>query len=148
MIFLIDLLNERIDIIKAAKKQNEMETRINELGDFVLSVEESINKEKSRGATKKLKTKTERRKIILSRRSVLKNAIKLYDKRDTIINAFINKNIYPGDLEEDVYQDKETEYEESIAERAKMRIQNQEGQVLKILTPQQMLSRLPISLAQ
>ena len=29
-----------------------------------------------------------------------------------------------------------------------MRRQNQEGQRLKILTPQQMLSRLPISLAQ
>ena len=40
------------------------------------------------------------------------------------------------------------EYEESIAERTKRRRQNQEGQGLKILTPQQMLSRLPISLAQ
>ena len=55
----------------------------------------------------------------------------------------------PGDLEEDVYQKEEPEYEESIAERTKMRRQNQQSaKGLKILTPQQMLSRLPISLAQ
>ena len=40
------------------------------------------------------------------------------------------------------------EYEESTAERTKMRRENQEGKGLEILTPNQMLSRLPISLAQ
>ena len=65
-----------------------------------------------------------------------------------MINAFINKNTYPGDLENDVYQDKESKFDEYIAERAKMRRQNQEGHGLKILTPQQMLRKLPISLAQ
>ena len=54
----------------------------------------------------------------------------------------------PGDLEEDVYQKEKPRYEESIAERTKMRRQNEEGQELKILTPEQMLSRLPIILAQ
>ena len=55
----------------------------------------------------------------------------------------------PGDLEKDVYQKEEPEYEESIAERLKLRKQNQQSaKGLKILTPQQMLSRLPISLAQ
>ena len=45
-------------------------------------------------------------------------------------------------------------FEERISERTKMRRQkksdeeNQEGQVVKILTPDQMLSRLPITLAQ
>ena len=72
----------------------------------------------------------------------------MYDKRDIIINAFTNKNILPGNLEEDVYQDEEPKHEKSIAERKKMSRQNEEGQELKILTPQQMLSRLPISLAQ
>ena len=123
-----------------------MITEINELVGFVLSEEESINKEKSRGAIKKAKTK--RRKIISSQKSVIKNAIKLYDKRDIIINVFINENILPENLEEDVHLQEKTEYEESIAERTKMRRQNQEGQGLKILAPQQMLSRLPISLAQ
>ena len=54
-----------------------------------------------------------------------------------------------GNLEEDFYQKEEPEYEESIAERIKMRKQNQQSaKGLKILTPEQMLSRLPISLAQ
>ena len=110
--------------------------------------QESINKEKSKGTIKKIKTKTQGRNIISSQRSVIKIAIKLYDKRDIIINAFINKNIETGNLEKDAYLQEKPEYDEYIAERAKIRRQNQEGQVLKILTPQQMLSRLPISLAQ
>ena len=80
--------------------------------------------------------------------NALNNALKLFDKRGIIIDAFVSKNILPGDLEEDVYQDKEPKYEESIAERIKKRRRNQEGQGLKMLTPQQMLSRLPILLAQ
>ena len=62
MIFLTDLLNERIGIIKAKKEQNEMITKINELGNIVLLEEKIINKEKIRGAIKKVKTKTQRRK--------------------------------------------------------------------------------------
>ena len=65
-----------------------------------------------------------------------------------VIDAFLNKNILPRNLEEDVHQEEKPEYEKSIAVRTKMRRQNQEGQRLKILTPEQMLSRLPISLAQ
>ena len=65
-----------------------------------------------------------------------------------MVNTFINKNNYPGNLEKDVYQDKEPKFDQSIAERTKMRRQNQEGQGLKTLTPEQILSRLPISLAQ
>ena len=47
----------------------------------------------------------------------------------------------------------EPKFEESIAERTKMKRQksdakNQEGQGVKILTPNQMLSRLTITLAQ
>ena len=154
-----------------------MMTKIDEVGSFVLLEEESINKVKSRGAIKKIKTKAQKRKIISSRRSVIKNVIKLYDKRYTTINAFINKNITPADLEEDVYLEEKPEYEEIIAERvragsagsddnkfytpeespksimpdleteesaAERRKHERHG--LKILTPQQMLSRKPISL--
>ena len=39
------------------------------------------------------------------------------------------------------------EYDDYIADRTKVRRQNQKGQELKKLTPQQMLNRLPISLA-
>ena len=54
----------------------------------------------------------------------------------------------PGDLEY-VCQKEEPEYEESIAERTKMRRQNQQSaKGLKLLTPKQILSRLPISLVQ
>ena len=92
--------------------------KINELGSFVLLEEESIKKEKSRGAIKKAKTKTQTREIISLQRSVINNAIKLHDKRKIIIDAFMNKNILPGNLEEDVYyRDEEPKFDESIAER-------------------------------
>ena len=61
----------------------------------------------------------------------------------------MNKNVLPGDLEKDVHQKEEPQYEENIAERTKIRRQNQQGaKELKLLTPQQILSRSPISLAQ
>ena len=47
----------------------------------------------------------------------------MYDKKSIMIDAFINKNIYLGDLEQDV-QYKEPEYEESIVERIKIKKQN------------------------
>ena len=80
-----------------------MKKKKNELGGFVFLEEESIKNEKSKGAIKKSKTKTQRRTIISSQRSVTSNAMKLYEKRDIIFNAFINKNILPGNLKEDVY---------------------------------------------
>ena len=44
--------------------------------------------------------------------------------------------------------EKPYEIAHAVAEILEFNRQNQEGQGLKILTPQQMLSRLPISLAQ
>ena len=109
--------------------------------------------------------------------SILINAKNLYDGRKVVINAFKNKiflfrveepedsgkkpnesndEFYtPRELdtipelssfenEEETLRDKpELETEESAAQRRKTR-----GQGLKILTPQQMLTRLPISLSQ
>ena len=117
--FLIDLLNEKIDIKKAVIEQSEVKTKINEPGNFVLLEEESINKDKSGRFIKKAKPKTQRRKVISSQKSLIKNAIKLYDERTTIINTLISKNIYPGNLKEYIYQDKEPKHEESIAETTK-----------------------------
>ena len=115
--FLIDLFKERIDITKVRKEQSEMIKIINELGSFVLLEEGSFKKEKSRGAIKKAKRKTQRSEIISLQRSVINNAIKLHDKINIIIVAYINKNILFGNLEEDVYyRDEEPKYEESIAE--------------------------------
>ena len=82
-------------------------------------------------------------------KSVLNNVTKLFDKRGDIIDAFVNGEILTGNLEEDLYQKEKPEHEESIAERTNMRRQDrQSAKGLKILTPQQMLGRLPTSLAQ
>ena len=78
--FLIDLLSEIMDIIKATKEQSEIIKKINKLGSFVLLEEESIYKEKSSGVVKKAKTKMQRKKIISSQKSVINNAVKLHDK--------------------------------------------------------------------
>ena len=78
----------------------------------------------------------------------------MYDKRTIIINAFVSKDIYPGDVEADIYyKPKESKPEESIEERTKMIKQksdeeNEKGNGLKILILDQMLRGLPISLAQ
>ena len=82
----------------------------------------------------------------------LKSAKKLFFIREEIINAF-KKGIFPyidgfqvekeTDEEMDSIIMSELESEESAAER-----RNQEGKGIKTLTPNQMLSRLSISLAQ
>ena len=120
---LIDLLSEKISLRKVKIEQNEMITKILGLKDFILSEEEKIDK----GTIKKTKTKTQERKTISIQKRFLNNALKLFDKRGDITDAFVNKNILPGNLEEDVYQEEKPEYEESIAERAKMKRQNQQS---------------------
>ena len=111
---------------------------------------------------KKLKQKVSSRKQIIKHREIKflhhKNSMKLYDKRNIIINTFVTKDILSVSVEADLYytpEDLEPEplFEESIAKRTKKRRQksdeeNQKGQEIKILTSNQMLSRLPISLAQ
>ena len=73
-----------------------------------------------------------------------------YNGRNKTIKLFENKNIKPSDYPHNA-KFKPEEFEESIAERTKVRrrksdVENQKE--LKILTPHQMLSRLPITLAQ
>ena len=81
-----------------------------------------------------------------------------------IIKLFEDKNIKHSDhpynekseeLEEEPKSESESEseFEESIAEKTKMKRQKSDekykkGQGLKMLTPDQILSRLPISLGQ
>ena len=78
---LIDLLNEKISLKKAAIEQDEMIKKIEELRSFVLLEEEKIKKEKNRGAIKKAKTKTQRKKTLSIQKSVINNVLKLFDKR-------------------------------------------------------------------
>ena len=76
--------------------------KINELKNFTLLEEENIKKEKTKGAIKEAKTA-----IYKTQKSVINNATKLYEKRTIIIDAFMNKNIYSGDVEKDVYYSSE-----------------------------------------
>ena len=86
---LIDLLSEKISPTKTLIEQNEMIKKIEKLRDFVLLKKEKINKEKNKTTMKKAKTMTQ--KNILSQKSVTINALRMYDKRGAIIDAFIKK---------------------------------------------------------
>ena len=89
--FLLDLLSEKISLKKAAIEQNEMIEKIVELKIFVLLEEKNIDKEKSKGAMRKAKTRTQRKKTISIQKSDIFNAARLFDKRSDIIDAFSNK---------------------------------------------------------
>ena len=128
---------------------------------MILFEEECVKKKKPKSIMRKAKDKTQRNQIFAAQKSVAKNILKLYDKGTDIINASVNKHTYHRDLEADVFDKSENPdsepkppFEESISKRTNMGRQkksgkeNQEGQVLTILTPDQMISRLQISLAQ
>ena len=100
---LIDLLSKEMSTLEAAEEQNVMINKIEEQKKFILLEEKSIDEEKAKGAIKKVKTKTQRKEILASQKSILKDAIRLYDKRTFIINALINKDIYSGDVEKDMH---------------------------------------------
>ena len=88
--------------------------------------------------------------------------MKLCDYRNVIIKLFKDKNIQPCDyacnakaeeLEEKSESEPDSLFKKGIAERTKIRREksneeNEKGQGLKIPTPDQMFSVLPISLAQ
>ena len=99
---LINLLTEKISIFKAEKEQNEMLIKLNGLKEFILLKEKGIE-EKTKGAIKKTKNKTQRNQILAAQKRVIRDATKLYNKRNDIFNTFMNKNILPGDVEKDVY---------------------------------------------
>ena len=65
---------------------------------------------------------------------MIRNALKLHNKKTDIINSFVNGDILFGNLEPDLYlpEDLESEqkFEKSIIERVKIRRQDQEGQGL------------------
>ena len=47
-----------------------------------------MEEEKTKGSIKKAKTRTQRKEIFTAEKSVLKYALKLYDVRSSMINAF------------------------------------------------------------
>ena len=104
-----------------------MTEKINELETFVLLEQKNIEEENTKNAIKKAKKKkthTHKKEIFATQRSVIKNALKLHDQRDVVINAFVNQDILSRDVEEGVYykpEELEPEFEESLAERTKLR---------------------------
>ena len=117
---LIDLLNEKINTLEPTQKLNEMIEKIGELGNFVLLEEESIKK--TEGVIKKAKPKIQKNIILTVQNSILKNAVRLYDKLIDIINVFVNKDIYSRDVKRDMrYKSEESkpEFEESITKEQK-----------------------------
>ena len=98
--------------------------------------------------------------------------MKLFDIKNTIFSLLRNGFIRSLDYQDTLKLEKEPEFEESVAERTELRRQkksddkhttdipelekeesaeqrrNQKAEGLKILTPDQMLSRLPIFLPQ
>ena len=105
---------------------------------------------------KKLLSKNFKENILEDQKNILINAMKLCNGKNKIIKLYEDKNIKPSNFSHNAKSEPEefeTKIEESIAERTKMRRQkfdekNRTGQGLKMLTPDQMLSRLLISLAQ
>ena len=75
------MLREKISTKKAAIEQNEMIDRLEELKGFI--------------AILKANTKTKRKEDIRTQKSIVRNALNLYDKRTAIINAFVSKSILP-----------------------------------------------------
>ena len=142
---LFDLINRKISISEEKQEQEDMIIKIEELKNFIFLEEESITERK-----------TERKQILVIQKRVIKNAIKQYDKITYIINAFVNKIILFWNLEENIfdkskYSEPKLSFEESMSGRTNMRRQkksgeeNQEGKGLKILAPDQSLSRLLIT---
>ena len=70
---LLDLRKEKVDTDEALREQNEMISKIEELGNLVLLDEKGIKEEENKGAKNEEKTKTQRKEIIASQRSVLKD---------------------------------------------------------------------------
>ena len=142
---LFDLINRKISISEEKQEQEDMIIKIEELKNFIFLEEESITERK-----------IERKQILVIQKRVIKNAIKQYDKITDIINAFVNKIILFWNLEENIfdkskYSEPKLSFEESMSGRTNMRRQkksgeeNQEGKGLKILAPDQSLSRLLIT---
>ena len=81
---LVDLLSEDINTKKAVAEQDELIDEIEKLRSIISLKEESIKKEKTTGAIKK------------TQKSIVKNALRRYDKRTDMINALLNKDILTG----------------------------------------------------
>ena len=114
-----DLFNEEISTLGAAKEQNEKIEKINE------------RKYLKKQSMSQRKQKIKHRQItLLEYRKECKNAIKQYDKRTIIINAFVSKDILIKNVEADICYNQSQNLK-------KAKDKQQKWQALKIRTPDQ-----------
>lgn len=97
--------------MKQYTNKKRWKSRIYELNDFILLEEKSIIEKKTQSVLKKAKIKTQTKEILAVQKSVLKNASRLHHGITDIINAFVNKSIFLGNLEADVYYTSESLFE-------------------------------------
>ena len=77
-----------------------MRLKIEKPKNFIFSEQKNIANKNTHSISNimKAKTRTQRKKIIVGQKNIIKNAMRLYDKITIIINAFENDHIYPGDV--------------------------------------------------
>ena len=68
-----------------------MKDKLNELGEFILWPKEGIENKRTDDVIKKTKNKAQWKQILALQKRGLKNALKLYNKRNDIPNACICK---------------------------------------------------------
>ena len=101
---LLDLFLEKTSTIKEVEKQKEMakkkpqkntktKTKIERLKNFILLKEESILNKK-RTWYRKSRDKNTKKINFGGKKSVIDNALKLYDRRAIIIDAFVNNHSF------------------------------------------------------
>ena len=109
---LLDLFLEKTSTIKEVEKQKEMtkkkqrkntktKAKIERLKNFILLEEESILNKKRTGY-RKSRDKNTKKINFGGKKSVIDNALKLYDSRAIMIDAFVNNHSFHGSVERNV----------------------------------------------
>ena len=95
-------MNETISINEAKHDQIEMIDKKNKLKGFILLEEQSITKKRTESIIKKAKTKTQRKETVAVQKIVLRDELKVHDKRTGIIDASVSKNVFYGNPETNI----------------------------------------------
>ena len=149
MIYLKKILSWRSKNIKRGNKQNRRSKR------FHFRRRTKYYKEKYTNPYKESKNKNTKTRSSCRTKKCFKKCIKAVLQKKWFINAFINEDVYSGNVERDVYYTPKVlqlkwKFEDSRVERTKIRRQkfdeeNHEEQGLKTLTPDQMSCRLQVT---
>ena len=86
---------------KKPQKNTKTKTKIERLKNFILLEEESILNKKRTGY-RKSRDKNTKKINFGGKKSVIDNALKLYDSRAIMIDAFVNNHSFHGSVERNV----------------------------------------------